>query len=167
MKLRKNLLAGLLVMAIALPSAAEAGGLAKAVFRGATKSASKTLRGSAARTLRRDFLRDRATRARPLTRNRTVFRYTTKAQAQQELQRGIRSGSHMTARATAGRPLNPAQAQSRYGLPQKPEVRETVRLPKGQPIRLNRTVGGAAGVGEVTSTKRVRSAAVVKVVPLH
>jgi len=167
MKLKKNLLVGLLVTTIALPSAAEAGSLGKAVFRGATKSASKTLRGSAARTLRRDFLRDRATRARPLFQNRRVFRYTTKAQARQELQRGIQPGSHMTAHATGGRPLSPTQAQSRYGLPQKPEVRETVRLPKGQPIRPNKAVGGAAGVGEFTSSRRVPPEAIEKVVPLR
>lgn len=167
MKLRKNLLAGLLVMAIALPSAAEAGGLAKAVFRGATKSASKTLRGSTARTLRKDFLRDRATRVRPLFQNRRVFRYTTKAQARQELRNGIRPRSHMTARTTAGRPLSPVQAQRRYGLPRRPEVRETIRLPKGQPIRPNKVVGGAVGVGELTSSKRVSPGTIEKVMPLR
>jgi hypothetical protein len=167
MKLKKNLLVGLLVTMITLPLAAEAGSLGKAVFRGATKSTSKTLRGSTARTLRRDLLRDRVTRARPLFQKRRVFRYTTKTQARQELQRGIGPGSHMTARAAAGRPLSPVQARRRYGLPQRPEVRETVRLPKGQPIRPNRVVGGAAGVGELTSSRRVPPEAIEKVVPLR
>ena len=81
--------------------------------------------------------------------------YATKAQARQELQRGIGPGSHMTARATAERPLNPVQAQSRYGLLQKPEVCETSRLPKGQPIRSNRVVGGAAGVRELTPPEAI------------
>jgi hypothetical protein len=73
----------------------------------------------------------------------------------------------MTAGTTAGRPLSSVQVQRRYGLPQQPEVRETIRLPKGQPIRPNKVIGGAAGVGEVTSTRRVPSVAVVKVVPLR
>ena len=33
----------------------------------------------------------------------------------------------------------------RYGLLAKPEVRETVRLSKGFPVRLNRAVGGEPG----------------------
>jgi len=167
MKFGKSVLVWLFAAAMVLPSAAEAGSVAKAAARGATRSVAKAWRGAATKTLRRDLLRDRATRVRSLARNRTVFRYTTKVQARQELRRGIRSGSHMTARATAGRPLSPVQARRRYGLPQRPEVRETVRLPKGRPVRSNRVVGGAAGVGEVTSTRRVPSVAVVKVVPLR
>lgn len=167
MKLGKSVLVWLLAMAVVLPSAAEAGSLAKAATRGATRSVTKAWRGAATKTLRRDLLRDRATRVRSLAKNRTVFRYTTKAQARQELRRGLRPGSHMTARATVGRPLSPVQARRRYGLPQQPEVREAIRLSQGQPIRSNRVIGGKAGVGEVTSTKRVPSAAVVKVVPLR
>jgi len=167
MKLGKSIVVWLFAAAIVLPSAVEAGSLAKAATRGATRSVTKAWRGAAAKTLRRDLLRDRASRVHSLAKNRTVFRYTTKVQARQELRRGIRPGRHMTARTTAGRPLSPVRAQRRYGLPQQPEVRETVRLPKGYPVRPNRVVGGAAGVGEVTSTKRVPSAAVVKVVPLR
>lgn len=168
MHIRKSLPAWLFVTVMILPSTIEAGGVAKAAARGATKSVTKAWREAAAtKTLRRDFLRDRATRVHSLAGNRAVFRYTTKAQARQELQRGIRPGNHMTARTTAGRPLSPTQAQRRYGLPQKPEVRETVRLSQGQPIRSNRVIGGEAGVGEVTSTIRVPSTAVAKVVPLR
>ena len=167
MKIRKYLLAGLLMMTMALPSAAEAGGLAKAAFRGAARSSTRVFRRTAAKTLRRDLLRDRATHVRLLSKDRAVFRYTTRAQARQELQRGIRPGSHMTAHATAGRPLSPVQAQRRYGLLRQPEVRETIRLPQGQLVRPNRVIGGAAGVGEVTATIRVPSVAIVKVVPLR
>lgn len=167
MKIRKYLLAGLLMMVMALPPAAEAGGLAKAAFRGATRSSTRAFRRTAARTLRRDLLRDRATRVRLLSKDRAVFRYTTKAQARQELWIGIRPGRHMTARATTGRPLSPVRAQRRYGLPQQPEVRETIRLPKGQPVRPNRAVGGAAGVGELVSSRRVPPEAIEKVVPLR
>lgn len=167
MKLGKSLLMWLLAMVLVMPSAAEAGSVAKAAARGATQSVAKAWRGAAAKTLRRDLLRDRATHVRLLSKDRAVFRYTTKARARRELQRGIRPGSHMTARATAGRPLSLTQAQRRYGLPQKPEVRETIRLSQGQPIRSNRAIGGKAGVGEVTSTIRVPSTAVAKVVPLR
>jgi hypothetical protein len=167
MKIRKYLLGGLLMMSLALPTGGEAGSVAKAAAHGATRSVTKAWRDVAAKTLRRDFLRDRATRVHSLAGNRTVFRYTTRVQARQELQKGIRPGSHMTVRATAGRPLSPAQARRRYGLPQKPEVRETVRLPKGQPVRQNRVIGGAVGVGEVTSTKRMPQGAIEKVVPLR
>jgi hypothetical protein len=167
MTIKKYLLVGLLSVVVGLPSAAAAGSLAKAAARGATKSVTRAWRGTAAKTLRRDLLRDRATRVRSLVRDRTVFRYTTKTQARQEIRKGIQSGSHLTARATAGRPLSLVRAQRRYGLPQRPEVRETIRVPKGQPVRLNRVVGGAAGIGELTSSRRVPPGAIEKVVPLH
>jgi hypothetical protein len=167
MKLGKSIVAWFFAAVLVLPSAAEAGSVAKAAARGATRSVTKAWRGAAAKTLRWDLLRDRATHVRLLSKDRAVFRYTTKAQARQEIRKGIRPGRHMTARATAGRPLSPALAQRRYGLPQQPEVRETIRLSKGQPVRLNKAIGGAAGMGEVSSTRRVPSAAVVRIVPLR
>lgn len=167
MKRGTTIFAWLVCAVVALPSAVEAGGIAKAAARGATRSVATAWRGTTTKTLRRDLLRDRATRVRPLVRNRTVFRYTTKAQARQELRRGIRPGSHMTARAIAGRPLGPGQTQRRYGLPQKPEVRETISLRRGIPVRPNRVIGGTAGVGELTATEHVSSKAIKKVIPLR
>jgi hypothetical protein len=157
--LYRSLLVGLLLLTTALPPAAEAGGLGKATARGTAKSIAKALRG--------DRLRDQATRVRPLPKDRTVFRYTTRERAQQELRQGIPAGRHLTARGTPGRPLSPTQAQRRYGLPQPPEARETVRLPKGQPVRPNKALGGAPGVGELTSPQRIPPAAVTTVVPLR
>jgi hypothetical protein len=155
MKIGKSLLAGLLmIMTAMLPVAAEGGSLARAAFREATKSTSRAFRGAAAKTLRRDLLRDRATRVRLISRNRTVFRYTTKAQARRELRKGVLPGRHMTSRATPGRPLSPGQAQRRYGLPRRSQVRETIRLPRGQPVRFNRAVGGVPGMGTTTSAAR-------------
>jgi hypothetical protein len=55
----------------------------------------------------------------------------------------------------------------RYGLPRKPEVRERIRLPKGQRVRHNKVVGGERGAAELTSPKRVLSPAIKKVVPLR
>lgn len=83
-----------------------------------------------------------------------------------ELKRGIKHGRHMTSRAYPGRPLKGASAQARYGLPQQPQVRMTVALPKGTMVRRNRALGGAPGVGEITPARRVDRRAVKKVVPL-
>lgn len=158
MHLRQSLLIGLLVLAIAMPPAAEASPWRKAVARGVATRFTKVLRG--------DWLRDRVTRVRPLPKGRTVFRYTPRAQARQELRQGILPGRHLTARGTPGRPLSGVQAQRRLGLPQPPAVRETIRLPKGQPVRPNKVLGGAPGVGEITSPSRIPSAAITRVVPL-
>lgn len=167
-KIRKGLLAGLLMIATAMaaPPAAEGGSLARSVFRGTMKGATRAFRRGPGQILRRDLLRDRATRVRPLARNRTVFRYTTKKQARQELRRGIRPGSHTTSRAVPGRPPGPGLAQRRYGLPRQPQVRETIHLPKGHPVRLNKALGGRPGTGEITSTKPLSPKAIRKVVPL-
>ena len=161
------LFVGLLLGALLLTSAAEGGSLGKAAARGAARSAARALRGTPAQTLRRDLLRDRATRVRPLPKDRTVFRYTSKDRAREELRKGIPPGSHMTSRGGPGRPLSPEHAQRRYGLPERPVVRETVRLPKGQPTRSNRSVGGAPGVGETTSSRPVAPEAIKKVTPLR
>jgi hypothetical protein len=152
------MLAGTLLVS----SGVEAGGLGRAVAKGVSRSARKAL----TKTLRRDLLRDRATRLRPLSRSRTVFRYTTKGQARQELRKGIRPERHMTSRALPGRPLSPEGAQRRYGLPKPPQVRETIRLPRGLPVRPNRALGGALGVGEITSSRRLPPEAIRKVTPL-
>lgn len=116
--------------------------------------------------LRRDFLRDRATPARPLRAGRTVFRYTTREQAEREMRRGIGQGRHFTSQAGPGRPPRAATAQARYGLPQRPEVRMTVRLPRGANVKHNRALGGAPGVGEVTTTSRTKPQNIRRVVPL-
>lgn len=159
MHLRKSLFIGLLLLTIALPPAVEASPLGKAVARGAATRLAKVLRG--------DWLRDRVTRVRPLPKGRTVFRYTTRGQARQELRQGILPGRHLTARGTPGRPLSGARAQHRYGLSQPPAVRETLRLPKGQLVRPNKVLGGAPGVGELTSPRRIPPQAITRVVPIR
>lgn len=63
--------------------------------------------------LRRDLARDRETKAKPLSRDRTVFRYTSKDRAKAELQKGIPPRSHMTASGGPGRPLSAKKAQDR------------------------------------------------------
>jgi hypothetical protein len=146
---------------------AEAAALSRAIGRGVAKAAASPLRRAPVQLLRRDLVRDRATRIRPLPQDRTVFRYTTKERAREEIRRGIPPGSHMASRGGPGRPLSQQHAQRRYGLPDKPEVRETIRLPKGHPVRLNRAYGGEQGAGEITSPLRVPREAVQNVTPLR
>jgi hypothetical protein len=43
-----------------------------------------------------------------------------------------------------GRPLSASTAQRRYGLAEKPGVRE-ITVPKGQPIKKNKVIGGDRG----------------------
>ncbi len=137
---------------LALP--VDAGGMSRAWSR------------AMATVLKRDAARDAAIAAKPLAKSRTVWRYTSKAQAERELQRGVPAGRHLTAGTTAGRLPSPERAQGRYGLPNRPEVRETVRLPAGHPVRANKALGGEPGVGEITSTRRLPPGAIQKVQPL-
>jgi hypothetical protein len=154
-----------LLLTLAGSPAMEAG-VGAAFARGARRGISRSLVRKMPRTLLRDRVRDLRTPALPLTRPRTVFRYTTRGQATQELKKGIQPNRHMTATGAPGRPLGPGAAKSRYGLPQKPTIRESVHLPKGFPVRHNRALQGKPGVGELTSPKRVPPGAVRKVVPL-
>lgn len=153
------------VWLIAAPHA-EAWGLGKAAARGLSRSLFRrsAVSRSGSTLLRRDLVRDRAIKARPLSRQRTVFRYTSKAQASSELRRGILPGRHTTAHGGPGRPIGAAAAQKRYGLLGRPQVRETIRLPKGQPVRTAKALGGRPGVGELTSTKRLSPTAITNLV---
>jgi len=135
-------------------------------FRGAERQSARSAEAKITRTLDRDLARDRATTARRLSREATAFRYTSKAEARRELRSGIRAGSHFTSKAGPGRPLGASSARARYGLPRIPEVRETVRLQKGAMIKRNRAIGGARGVGEITSTGKTNRTAIRKVLPL-
>lgn len=141
-------------------------GVGAAFARGARRGISRSLVRKMPRTLMRDRVRDLRTPAIPLTRPRTVFRYTTRGQATRELKKGIQPNRHMTTTGAPGRPLGPSAAKSRYGLAKKPTVRESVQLPKGFPVRHNRALQGKPGVGELTSPKRIPPGAVRKIVPL-
>lgn len=137
---------------LALP--ADAGGMSRAWSR------------AMATVLKRDAARDAATAAKSLAQPHTVWRYTRKAQAARELRHGVPAGGHLTSGTTVGRLPSPEHAQSRYGLPARPEVRETVRLPAGHPVRTNKALGGHPGVGEITSTRLLPPNAILKVQPL-
>ncbi len=135
-------------------------------IRGAERQSARSAEANITRTLDRDLARDRATTVRRLSREATAFRYTSKAQARRELRSGIRAGSHFTSKAGPGRPLGAGSARVRYGLPRTPEVRETVQLQKGSMIKRNRAIGGARGVGEITTTDKTSRTAIRKVLPL-
>jgi hypothetical protein len=161
---------GALILATAtafLPMKADSAGLGKTAARAMRSHSLKGAHKVSPEILRRDLMRDRATKARALAAEQRVFRYTTRDRTRQEVRRGIPPGSHMTSHAGRGRPLSPGKAQSRYGLPERPQVRETVRLPKGQPVRTNKSLGGAPGVEEITSPKQIPPKAIEKVTPLH
>lgn len=142
------------------------GQLGKALARGAERNVAKSAGRSWFSIFRRDLFRDRATRAEKLASNRSVFRYTTKAQARVESRAGISAGSHLTSHAGPGRP-SASLAQKRLGLPVRPTVREKVLLPKGTPVQMNKALGGKPGYGEIRLAKRMRPQSIRKVVRLQ
>lgn len=134
----------------------------RAVARGAGKGAAKALKAGVRRALRIDRIRDLRTPARPLTRSITVRRYAAASRAATEARSGFRAGSHFTARLRPGRLPRASTAQRMYGLPRRPAVAFKVRLPKGQPVRVNKAIGGMPGRGEITSTAPIRRQAILK-----
>jgi len=144
--------------------AAGCGKMGGAAARGAERGAARAFGRSAARVLERDAARDVRLVAKQLAKGRTVFRFTTRQQAAKEVKMGVKAGSHLTSRGGPGRPPSAEAARKRYGLSRPPEVRETIRLPRGQPTKLGKVIGGSRGVGEATSTKTVPADAVSRVV---
>lgn len=128
-----------LVAAALFPTPADAGG-SNLVARAAVK-----------RLMERDVARDALTAAKPLARDTTVWRYASRKQAAHEARNGFHPGTHFTTKVHPGRPPSAAKAQRRYGLPARPQVRETVRLTKGTPMRHNKAYGGGPGRGELTN----------------
>jgi hypothetical protein len=155
MKLLKAFLALSLLFGLGLSPMLEAGGLGKAITRSAMK-----------KILRQDLARDVTTAARPLAKPRTVFRYTSSAQAAREAEQGLAADTHMTSVARPGRPLSAEAAQRRYGLANPPEARETLKL-DGQMVRFNKVLGGKAGYGEITSPKEIAKEAIRKILKLR
>jgi hypothetical protein len=153
--------------------AAERAALLAAEQQAARQTAVRAAQQQAARqaalraALARDARRDAVTKAIPLNAERRVFRYTSKAQAAREVRSGVAAGSHMTARAGAGRPPLATTAQRQYGLPKAPQVRMSILLKPGMPVRHNKALAGEAGRGELTAPVVIRKEAIEKVVPLH
>jgi len=138
----------------------------RAAGRATSRVPRAVMRPEARRVLRLDALGHRAP-AKPLARPLTVQRYTTARRAASELKRGVPPGRHMTASARRGPPMSPRAAQRRYGIPGRPpQARETIRLPRGFPVRSGKVHGGMPGIGEKTSPARVPSK-YVSVTPLR
>jgi hypothetical protein len=163
------------VRAGSLVSAAERGAL-RGVTRSVERNAVRSLDGHVFRSVerrqlrvltRRDLLNHERARVVPLTNPREVFRFTTRERAGRELRLGIAPDRHMTAHTKPGRPLAAESAMRRFGLPRRPQVRETIRIPTDQPIRFNRVVGGSPGVGELTSPRRLPPQVIKRMIPIH
>ena len=107
------------------------------------------------KVLQRDALRDSKTKAKTLIKARKVNRYTSSKKALFEKKNGLKPGTHMTSGVKRGRPITSQTAKQRYGLARKPRVRMQILVPKGQPVRKNKVIGGKAGQGEWTSTKKI------------
>lgn len=152
-------LTGLLLLVPLVVDAQAVRGTSRGIVRGATRSVSRAW----SRLLRREAARDATTAAKPLTASRTVYRYTTAQRARREATRGLPPGTHMTSRGGPGRPLSPEVAMPRYGLPIRPEVRETILLPSGTLVRRNKVWRGRPGVGELTSPRRMRPSVIRRV----
>ena len=156
MNICKSLLVACLSSSLTIAPTAEAGWLGKGLSRSVMK-----------KLFRQEAARDVATVAKPLVKPRTVYRYTSSERAVQEVKQGLAAHRHMTSVARPGRPLSSEAAQRRYGLLDKPDVRETIRLPQGFSVRHNKVLGGKAGLGEITSSQVLPSNAIRKIVPLQ
>lgn len=124
-------------------------------------------RSAMKRTLAKDAARDAATVARPLRRDLQVSRYTTRDQAASDAVKGLDPGKHLTGKTERLKPLSAVKATKRYGLPAKPQVRETWRVAKGTPVRRNTVMGGQKGATEITTPHRLPPKDLVRVEPLH
>ncbi len=152
MRKRESLIWGMILTTQLLVAC---GRVERGAARGVRRAATRAVNERMAALLRRDLARDARVVPRALERPRTVFRYTTRAQSELDLRAGIRPGAHMTSTGGSGRPLGGAEAQRRYGLPKRPEVRETISLPKGLDVRKAKAIGGSPGAGELTSLTRI------------
>ena len=141
-------------------SPSTAGGTARALTNAATHRIEASL---VRQELTSEALRDLKTPVTRLPKSRIVWRYTKKQYAQEEQRAGIASNRHLTAQRTGSKPLSAYSAQRRYGLHLLPEVRETVLLPRGHPVRINKAWRGQPGVGEITSPQPLPRTAIIAV----
>ena len=150
-------LAMLVALMIALPAAA---GVAGSIARGAAAAMHKRI-GSKA-FLKSEAARDASTSVRRLDAPATVYRYASGIHAAGEARNGIAPGRHMTGVGENSKMLNADRASRRYGIA-RPEVRETIVLPRGFPVRQSRVWSGARNATELTSPRRVPPGAIRKI----
>ncbi len=142
---------------------------ASRVLARGSRATQRSVERDLSQMLARDRARDAQEVARRLTQVRTVQRYTTKAQAEAYLKRGIPSGTHFSIKANPGPPLTSGRAIARYGLPSKPDVRIKVQLPPGTAVKSGKVVGGRpGGYGEAkTYRSPLQPSAVKSVTPVQ
>lgn len=130
---------------------------------------SRSLRDSASQRAKslqdyaRDMQRDKGKKPKQLARGRTFQRFTSYNQALREQKLGLAPGAHMASRPPLGRPLSAREAQRRYGLKNKPSARETIQLPKGRSVKLNKVIGGERAFGETTSPRTIARRRIVDI----
>lgn len=106
--------------------------------------------------------------AQPLPKARIVERYTSQRQAQQEMRFGLSPHTHMTTGVHRGHPYSKSRIKQRYGIENAKsiEVKETIRIPAGQPVIKNKVPGGERGVGEIASSKSLPKQSIIKTTPV-
>jgi hypothetical protein len=150
-----------------VPTTAEAGGPGRVLARSTAKALARRSSSRTAAALARDLRNHEMRRVIPLARPRTVFRYTSPAGAQSALKRGLPPLRHMTSRGGPGRPMSAAVAKRALGLRRLPGRRLTIRLPKGQPVIVNKVQAGGRGRGEIVSPLRVDGKRIARAVRVH
>ena len=150
----------------------EARGIASAIARSAAKraTAQEAMVLRSKQDWERIYARDLAKHDKPaqaLRQDRLVVRYTSREKVEMESREGLAPGTHMSAKAKSGRLYSANRAQRRYGIQDPVDVRETILLPKGLPVRINKVEGGEPGVGELISSDRIPPRAIQRVVPVH
>lgn len=150
--------------------------VARGAARGAERSAVRGARRAAmparpriapGRSAHAERLRDLGIRPRPLPQARTVRRAVTAQQLRIDRSRGIAANRHFTSRPARGRMPTAEHFRKAYGIPHRVSRVETVRLPKGQPVRFAKVVRGQPGRGEITSPARVPASRITAVHRLH
>jgi hypothetical protein len=151
-----------LFVVIVLSCVADCGRAGGKVARRASAAVRSRIRNVAIR----DAVRDRSTPIVVLGSERKVFRYTTQHTATREARKGFSAGTHFTSRVQSGRPASASSASRRYGLPQRPDRRLTITLPKGARVRFNKALAGSPGVGEITNVEPLRHGRIDRLVRL-
>lgn len=111
----------------------------------------------------RDKERDKKIKPKPLNKPTNTFRFVPN---KKDLNKGVPSGKHMTAK-TSPRPLpSPENAKKELGLSKNPKYRATVKFPEGLPVKKGKVLGGKPGMVEITSTKALPKEAITKITKL-
>ena len=158
----------LVTMMLALVGgAAEARQLSRTVARSGSRAMATAAKRSGARLLALDRANHAKAKTIRLSTDRLVFRFTSKSRAAREASKGIRRQVHFTHRGGPGRPLSALRAKQTYGLPRRPTARESVRIPRGTPVKITRVAGGAPRSRELVTQRPVARSAIRRVIRVN